>query len=463
MNSDAILYYVDRPVEFAEDILGVVPTEYQKEVMNDVAKYSMITVKSGHGVGKSALESWIIWWYISTRPYPKILCTAPTKHQLHDILWAEVSKWRRNSKGLVEEFEWTSEKIYLKGSQEEWFAIARTSNKPDALQGTHAEHVLIIIDEASGVPDIVFEPVLGSLSTKDAKLLMCGNPTQLSGFFYDSHNSKASMYRRHTIDGSKSERVDKEYVKTIIDMFGVDSDVYRVRVAGEFPKANPDSFIGRNLIRVLNAFPTQVSSIDLGVDVARFGDDESVVAESYNKSKIPKLHIFKHNDTMKLTGQIVNIIKGLNMKYPTIVVRVKIDCDGLGVGVYDRLREVISNTSGLKAIAVECHFGAKGGKVNHNEPIEYKISTGVMWGNIRSKFLNEQLEIVNDEELISQLTNRKYFIESDGKIGLERKEDMKKRGVHSPDRADAVALALYEPINKMVMSNNDYINIPVKR
>ena len=86
-----------------------------------------------------------------------------------------------------------------------------------------------------------------------------------------------------------------------------------------------------------------------------------------------------------------------------------------------------------------------------------------MWGNIRSKFLNEQLEIVNDEELISQLTNRKYFIESDGKIGLERKEDMKKRGVHSPDRADAVALALYEPINKMVMSNNQYIDIPVKR
>ena len=175
MNIDAILYYVDRPVEFAEDILGVIPEKYQKEVMNDVAKYPMTTVKSGHGVGKSALESWIIWWYISTRPYPKILCTAPTKHQLHDILWAEVSKWRRNSKGLVEEFEWTSEKIYLKGSQEEWFAIARTSNKPDALQGTHAEHVLIIIDEASGVPDIVFEPVLGSLSTKDAKLLMCGN------------------------------------------------------------------------------------------------------------------------------------------------------------------------------------------------------------------------------------------------------------------------------------------------
>ena len=125
MNVEALQYYIDRPVEFAEDILNVVPTKYQREVMNDVAKYPRVSVKSGHGVGKSALESWIIWWYISTRPYPKILCTAPTKHQLHDILWAEVSKWRRSSKGLDAEFEWTSEKIYLKGAQEEWFEIGR--------------------------------------------------------------------------------------------------------------------------------------------------------------------------------------------------------------------------------------------------------------------------------------------------------------------------------------------------
>lgn len=457
MNSEALNFYIDRPVEFAEDILKVIPTDDQRNVMNDVAKYSRVTVKSGHGVGKSALESWIIWWYISTRPYPKILCTAPTKHQLHDILWAEVSKWKRNSKGLDKEFEWTSEKIYLKNSQEEWFAIARTSNKPDALQGTHAEHVLIIIDEASGVPDIVFEPVLGSLSTKDAKLLMCGNPTQLSGFFYESHTNKADMYHRHTIDGSKSERVDKEYVKMIIDMFGIDSDVYRVRVSGDFPKANPDSFIGRDIIRIHSSKLSNINSIDLGVDVARFGDDESVIAESYNKTRVEKLHIFKHNDTMKLTGQIVNIVKALNMKYPTITVRIKVDCDGLGAGVYDRLKEVILQQK-LRAIAIECHFGGKGGKVNSNEPVEYKNTTGIMWGNIRSKFKNEQLEIVNDDELINQLSNRKYFIESDGTIRLERKEEMKKRGVHSPDRADAVGLSLYEPKNKMEMSNNLFIN-----
>ena len=456
MKSEAINFYIDHPVEFAIDILKVQPTLEQQAVMNDVAKFPMVSVKSGHGVGKSALESWIIWWYISTRPYPKILCTAPTKHQLHDILWAEVSKWKRNSKSLDKDFEWTSEKIYLKGSQEEWFAIARTSNKPDALQGTHAEHVLIIIDEASGVPDIVFEPVLGSMSTIDAKLLMCGNPTQLAGFFYESHTTKRELYKTHTIDGSKCERVDKNYVQTIIDMFGKDSDVYRVRVAGEFPKANPDSFIGLDMIRTEKKVIDIVESIDLGVDVARYGDDESVVATTYNKSQVERLNVFKHNDTMKLTGQIVNIIKMLNLKYPSIIVRVKIDCDGLGVGVYDRLKEVIVEKN-LKAKAIECHFGGKGGKVNYDEPIEYYNSTGIMWGTLRSKLKNNEITIPNNEELIKQITNRKYFINSDGTIKLERKEDMKKRNVHSPDRADAVVLSLYEPQVKMKLSDKSFI------
>lgn len=456
MKSEAINFYIDHPVEFATDILNVQPTLEQQAVMNDVAKFPMVSVKSGHGVGKSALESWIIWWYISTRPYPKILCTAPTKHQLHDILWAEVSKWKRNSKGLDKDFEWTSEKIYLKGSQEEWFAIARTSNKPDALQGTHAEHVLIIIDEASGVPDIVFEPVLGSMSTIDAKLLMCGNPTQLAGFFYESHTTKRELYKTHTIDGSKCERVDKNYVKTIIEMFGKDSDVYRVRVAGEFPKANPDSFIGLDMIRTEKKVIDVVESIDLGVDVARYGDDESVVATTYNKSQVERLNVFKHNDTMKLTGQIVNIIKMLNLKYPSIIIRVKIDCDGLGVGVYDRLKEVIVEKN-LKAKAIECHFGGKGGKVNYDEPIEYYNSTGIMWGTLRSKLKNNEITIPNNEELIKQITNRKYFINSDGTIKLERKEDMKKRNVHSPDRADAVVLSLYEPQVKMKLSDKSFI------
>ena len=446
----AIEYYIDRPVEFVKDVIKAEPDEYQAKVLNDLAynekqkRATKISVRSGHGVGKSTIESWAILWFLVTRPFPKILCTAPTAHQLHDILWAEASKWLRNSKMLGDILEWTYEKIYLKGHREEWFAIARTSNKPDALQGTHAEHILIIIDEASGVPDVVFEPVLGTLSTNDAKLLMCGNPTQLAGFFYESHNDKKDLYITHVINGENSSRVDREYIKLIAEMFGTDSDVYRVRVLGEFPKANPDSFISLDMINTDFIDIGDIYSIDLGVDVARFGDDESVIATVFNKLRLSKLNIFQHNDTMELTGQVVNIIKSLNKDYPNVRVNVKVDCDGLGVGLYDRLREVINEKS-LNARAVECHFGAKGGKVRNSEPISYFNSTGIMWGLIRTKFKEKSLYITEDSELINQLTNRKYFIESDGDIRLERKEDMKKRGVHSPDRADALALALYEP------------------
>ena len=153
---------------------------------------------------------------------------------------------------------------------------------------------------------------------------------------------------------------------------------------------------------------------------------------------------------------IVNIIKMLNLKYPSIIVRVKIDCDGLGVGVYDRLKEVIVEKN-LKAKAIECHFGGKGGKVSYDEPIEYYNSTGIMWGTLRSKLKNNEITIPNNEELIKQITNRKYFINSDGTIKLERKEDMKKRNVHSPDRADAVVLSLYEPQVKMKLSDKSFI------
>lgn len=181
-SAESIWYYADHPIEFVEDIIGAVPDKEQAKILQSVATKRMTSVRSGHGVGKSAVEAWVIIWFICTRPFPKIPCTAPTQHQLFDILWAEIAKWLRHSKYLRNEFVWTKEKVYMKGHPEEWFAVARTATKPDALQGFHADNTMFIIDEASGVDDKIFEPILGALSTDGAKLLMCGNPTQLEGF-----------------------------------------------------------------------------------------------------------------------------------------------------------------------------------------------------------------------------------------------------------------------------------------
>ena len=147
LSTEAILYYKDRPVEFVKDIIRVTPDNIQGEILESVSENQLTSVRSGHGIGKSALQSWLIYWFMCTRPFPKIPCTAPTKHQLHDILWAEVAKWR--TPAIQSEIEWTQEKLYMKSNPENWFAVPRTATQPDALQGFHADHLLYIIDEAS--------------------------------------------------------------------------------------------------------------------------------------------------------------------------------------------------------------------------------------------------------------------------------------------------------------------------
>lgn len=445
--TEAILYYKDRPVEFVTDIIKAIPDENQADILNRVANNRMTSIRSGHGIGKSTALSWLIIWFMCTRPFPKIPCTAPTKHQLYDILWAEIAKWLTPE--LRTEIEWTQEKLYMKKYPENWFAVPRTATLPDALQGFHADHLLYIIDEASGVKDVVFEPVLGSLSTQDARLVMMGNPTQLSGFFFDSHNKNRSKYSISKVSGENSRRVSREFIQDIIDMYGLDSDVYRIRVAGEFPKAMPDSFIQLDWVENCSKHtPTRtypVLRIDIGIDVARYGDDETVINVLFDKRYQQKQKILHHNDTMQVTGSIVQLVENLRQQYIGIPIHIKIDCDGLGVGVYDRLKEIKRQKAWNTVKLYECHFGGAGGKNKQEEPVEYSNSTGLMWGLLREKLKRNEIELIYDDKQIAQLSNRKYRINSDGQIELERKEDMKKRGLTSPDRGDALVLSLYEP------------------
>ena len=441
LSVEAILYYKDRPVEFVTDIIKATPDDNQADILNRVANNRMTSIRSGHGIGKSTALSWLIIWFMCTRPFPKIPCTAPTKHQLYDILWAEIAKWLNPT--LRTEIEWTQEKLYMKRYPENWFAVPRTATLPDALQGFHADHLLYIIDEASGVKDIVFEPVLGSLSTQDARLVMMGNPTQLSGFFFDSHNKNRNKYSTSKVSGENSKRVSREFIQDIIDMYGLDSDVYRVRVAGDFPKAMPDSFIQLDWVENCSKrTPTKIYPtlrIDIGVDVARYGDDETVINILFDKRYQQKQKILNHNDTMQVTGNIVRIVESLRQQYIGIPIHVKIDCDGLGVGVYDRLKEIKQQKGWATVKLYECHFGGAGGKNKQEEPVEFSNSTGLMWGLLREKLKRNEIELIYDDKQITQLSNRKYRINSDGQIELEKKEEMKKRGLTSPDRRRCIS------------------------
>lgn len=450
MSEEAILYYAEHPVHFVEDLIGVTPDEQQAKILQSVADNSMTSVRSGHGIGKSAVEAWTVIWFMATRPFPKIACTAPTQHQLFDILWAEVSKWLRHAPALEKEFVWTKEKVYLKGYPEEWFAVARTATKPDALQGFHADDILYIIDEASGVKDNIFEPVLGALSTPGARLLMCGNPTQLSGFFYESHTKNRASYKTFHVDGRKSGRVSQEFIDTIIRMYGEDSDVFRVRVAGEFPKAEADVFIQLSLVEksIMTEFSPRKTpnTIRIGCDVARFGDDKTVIGSKIDeKATIDKKR--QGQDTMKTADDIVLLYYDLLKRYPGYkdTITVCVDDGGVGGGVVDRLKQMQRNNPERLAQmnVVPIKFGQR---IKHKH---YHDSTTFMMATVRALLSphdedgNEkpvELILPNDDDLVAQLSGRKYGLTENAKIKVESKDDMKKRGLPSPDEADCVLL-----------------------
>lgn len=453
MTSEAILYYADHPVEFVEDVLKVTPDPQQAMILNSVARNQLTTVRSGHGIGKTAVQAWAAIWFMSTRPFPKIPCTAPTQHQLYDILWAEISKWLRNSPALESELIWTKERLYMCQYPEEWFAVARTASKPDALQGFHAEHILFIIDEASGVDDRIFEPVLGALSTKGSRLLMCGNPTQLTGFFYDSHHKNRARYASFHMDGRDSPRVSKDYVDTIVAMYGKDSDVFRVRVAGEFPLQEDDIFIPLSLVEksIMTQYddsrrPTQ---IHIAVDVARFGDDKTVIGYRTDE----KVTLWKKRngqDTMTTADEIVLLGEELVFRYSLSPekddpIPVKVDDGGVGGGVVDRLRQMKRLNPG-RFWWMDVYPVLFGQRIKHKY---YYDSTTYMMAVVKSLLQPHdeegkpkpiELILPDDGDLVAQLSGRKYSLTDTSKIKIESKEAVKKRGQPSPDEADCVML-----------------------
>jgi len=441
--------YWDDPVAFAEDMLDFDADDWQKAAMNDVAQYPRTSIRSGQGVGKTAFEAALVIWFLCCRPNPKVVCTAPTKQQLHDVLWAEVAKWLESSmvKNLL---KWTKTKIYMIGHEERWFATARTATKPENMQGFHEDYMLFIVDEASGVSDPIMEAILGTLSGEENKLLMCGNPTKTSGVFYDSHNRDRSRYRTHKVDSRDSKRTSKENIQMLIDKYGTESDVVRVRVYGEFPKAEADAFIALELAELAASARVDPISdtLHLGVDVARFGDDETVIAPRIGM-KVFNLKCYNKQDTMVTAGWVIKTGKDMLKQFPQLrYVEIKVDDSGVGGGVTDRLNEVIREEGlrGWKVIPIN-----NGSKPTRNEEEHYENRGTETWADLRdilqeafSKHMQGnpiEVELPNDERLITQLTQRKYRMTSKGKIALERKEDMKKRGLDSPDRADAVVLS----------------------
>lgn len=448
--------YRKNPVLFAQEVLLFTPEYYQESLLMDLATSPKVSVKSGHGIGKTASEAVATLWFLSCFPFARVVATAPTAQQLNDVLWAELNKWISKSQLLQSILHWTKTYVYVDGYERRWFAVAKTASQPENMQGFHEDNMLFIVDEASGVDDEIMEAILATLSGENNKLLMCGNPTRITGTFYDSHTRDRALYKCHTVSSLDSRRTNKENIEAFKRKYGEESNVYRVRVLGEFPTQEDDVFIPLQIIE--RSVYAEISSetitrISLGVDVARFGDDETIIISNVNG--IADLSVIRHGQNlMQTVGDIVRVYKSLINAYPKYQgpITVNIDDTGLGGGVTDRLEEVKTEQRLRRLEIVPVNFGSK--PPNDGSSENYSDITTYMYSIVKSLMENGEIRIPNDEELIAQLSVRKYGIMSNGKIVLESKKAMKERGIKSPDRADALALSCFSQ-NKVYASYLD--------
>ena len=442
------LLYRRDPILFFRKELNFDPDEWQRKVALDVANNSKVSVRSGQGVGKTGLEAALVLWFLACFKNSRVVCTAPTRQQLHDVLWSEIAKWQTRSRLMKKLLRWTKTRVYVVGEGDQWFAVARTATKPENMQGFHADNMLFVVDEASGVADDIMEAINGTLTGENNKLLMCGNPTKSSGAFYDSFHKNRKLYKCHRVSSLDSKRTNKENIEALIDNYGEESNVVRVRVRGDFPLADDDVFIPLTMVEsAVFVEKDHDGDIVLGVDVARYGSDKTVIATKVgNVIELPEV---KHGqDLMRTVGDIVVTYRKILEKYPEYQgqIAVNIDDTGLGGGVTDRLREVKDEDNLIRMDINAINFGGKVENDEITEKTEKYANVGAwLWGKLRGDLRNEAISIPSDAELIAQLSTRKYTISSKGVIVLESKEAMKKRRLPSPDKAEAVALAVFKP------------------
>lgn len=440
---DSLPQWRQNPVQFFKEVLSFYPDSWQKEAAFALRDNPKVTIKSGQGVGKTGFEAATLLWFLSCFENARVVATAPTLHQLNDVLWAEVSKWQSNSPLLKEILQWTKTKIAMIGHKERWYAVARTATTLENMQGFHEDNMLFIVDEASGVADPIMEAILGTLTGVNNKLLLCGNPTKANGTFYDSHTADRKLYYCLTVNSAESKRTNKENIASLIRKYGEESNVVRVRVRGLFPKQDDDVYMPLEMLEasiILEEIPP-ANICTLGIDIARFGNDDTVIARNVN-NKITIEKIRHGQNLMKTVGDIVvecrKIREQLNYKRNIYII---IDDTGLGGGVTDRLNELRSEGKLKGVIIIPVNFSAS---VPDKKAAEkYQDITSYAWSILRDMLEEKEVILPNDTELIAQLSSRKYDLSSSGKIQLESKKKMKERIGESPDRADAIVLSCY--------------------
>lgn len=402
-------------------------------------------VASGHGVGKSALVAWLLLWAISTFPDTRGVVTANTENQLRTKTWAELSKWHRLCL-CGHWFKLTATALFsVEPSHEKTWridAVPWSENNTEAFAGLHNEgrRIIVVFDEASSIPDVIWETTEGALTDANTEILWLtfGNPTRNTGRFRECFGRFRHRWATRQVDSRTVSITNKDQIAQWVADYGEDSDFVRVRVRGVFPRAGSTQFISGEVVeeartRKVDVF--QGEPMVMGVDVARFGDDQTVISFRTGRDarRTPWITL-RGADTMQVAARVAEEYR---LKRPDAVF---VDEGGLGAGVVDRLRQ-------LHIPVVGVNFGSKPDRVALEDGIKVRNKRAEMWAFMRAWLKGGA--IPDDHELAADLTGVEYGFDENQAIQLEKKEHMKKRGLASPDMGDALALTFAYPVGEV--------------
>ena len=431
---DFVSAYKDDPVAFVREILGAEPFDYQQALLVDIANGERkISVRSGHGTGKSTTFSWAMLWFAMTRFPFKVVVTAPTSGQLFDALFAELKRWINElPEALRPILDVKNDRVSLLAAPSEGFISARTSRAetPEALAGVHSANVMLVVDEASGVPEQVFEAAAGSMSGHSAVTLLASNPTRSSGTFFETQTRLSGSWKCHHWSCAKSPLVSRDFIEEMKLRYGEESNAYRIRVLGEFPLADDDTIVPFHLVDAAvhrDIEPDEQATVIWGLDVARFGSDKTALAKRQGNT-ITEINSWQGLDLMQTVGRVKAEYDGLPLSVRPS--EIMVDVIGMGGGVVDRLRELGLPVRGINVAE------------SPSMKDTYTNLRAELWFKMRGWLEQRGAKLPRNEQLIAELTSIRYSFVSSGKMKAEGKDDMRKRGLASPDLADAVCLTL---------------------
>ena len=440
--------YMD-PVEFARNILKVQLWSKQEETLAALTLNRRVAVKSGNGLRKGYCAAVAALWFLHTHNPATVLSTAPTFRQVRHVLWRQMHLLYRPRAdilgGKMLDTRWEL--------AEDRYAMGLSADSADQFQGFHSPNMFIVVDEAEGVDDEIYEAIEGIMTADDPRLLLIGNPTTTSGVFRKAFYEERSLYHTITISALDSPNVaagrvvipglaSPQWVQERREIWGEDNPLYRARVLGEFPDNASNSLLSLSNIEgaAHDSAGTVAESLDateqvvLGVDVARFGGDRSVMLHRRGNTVLG-IQTLRGMDTMQVAGWVANTIREVRPD------RVCIDEIGVGAGVVDRLRE-----QGLRVTGINVARAAR------QEKLFVNLRAEGYW-RLRDLFVAGEISIPQDNQLIGELAALRYKFDSGGRLLIESKDEMRKRGIPSPDKADALMLAFIGPKGKVRLWN----------